>query len=91
MVIGSKGTLKYLKNIGYNTFPEIFDESYDDMFDLNDRVDSVANELHRIIDLGEDRHDLFMSVEDKVIENQDKFLNDNVAERLLVMEIENAI
>jgi hypothetical protein len=32
-----------------------------------------------------------MSVEDKVIENQDKFLNDNVAERLLVMEIENAI
>jgi hypothetical protein len=91
MVIGSKGTLKYLKNIGYNTFPEIFDESYDDMLDLNDRVDSVVNELQRIIDLGEDRHDLFMSVEDKVIENQDKFLNDNVAERLLVMEIENAI
>tara|TARA_B100000809_G_C15057646_1_gene501211 strand:+ start:11 stop:1363 length:1353 start_codon:yes stop_codon:yes gene_type:complete len=91
MVIGSKGTLKYLKDIGYNTFPEIFDESYDDMFDLNDRVDSVVNELQRIIDLGEDRQDLFMSVKDKVIENQDKFLNDNVAERLLVTEIENVI
>lgn len=42
VVLSSKGFLKGLRQKGFRTFGEIFDESYDDIEDLSDRVNAIG-------------------------------------------------
>jgi len=48
MIIGSKGTLKYLKSLGYKTFDKWWDESYDLIDDEYDRIDCVISQLETL-------------------------------------------
>ena len=45
IVYGAPGTLKYLHKIGYKTFPELFDESYDDMPESADKLLFIGNQI----------------------------------------------
>ena len=45
MVLGMKGTLAYLRSIGFETYDHIFDESYDSLDFLEDRLDVVYNNI----------------------------------------------
>lgn len=45
MVIGNKGTLEYLKSLGFKTYDKWVDESYDEMNEWEDRVDHIIQEL----------------------------------------------
>jgi hypothetical protein len=47
LTFGNKGTLNYLKSIGYMTFDKWIDESYDDMEDENDRYKALVFELNK--------------------------------------------
>jgi hypothetical protein len=47
MVLGSKGTLNYLKSLGYKTFDKWVDESYDDIDDSDDRCVKIVTELKK--------------------------------------------
>ena len=47
IVVGSKNTLKYLKKLGYKTFSEHFDESYDELEDT-ERISKVLEVLNSI-------------------------------------------
>lgn len=47
IVVGSKHTLKYLKKLGYKTFNEFFDESYDELED-SERIHKVLEVLSEI-------------------------------------------
>jgi len=47
MVFGNKGTLKYLKELGYKTFSDWIDESYDEEEDNLKRCDMIINELKK--------------------------------------------
>jgi len=48
LVVGSKGTLKYLRKLGYKTFHPIIDESYDDIEDEGKRLEMIMKELKKI-------------------------------------------
>ena len=53
VVVGSRGTLKYLKKLGYKTFSDFFDESYDEL-EETERIDKVI-EVLKSIDSIEDK------------------------------------
>ena len=48
LMMGSCGTLAYLKKHGYETFPEFFDESYDSEPDQVKRIMMVLDELEKV-------------------------------------------
>lgn len=48
MVYGNKGSLSYLKSIGYKTFDRWWDESYDNEPDRNRRSAMIADELLKL-------------------------------------------
>ena len=45
MMIGAPGTLKYLKNNGFKTFDFLWDESYDEVENLYERIDRITDIL----------------------------------------------
>jgi hypothetical protein len=47
IIVGSKHTLKYLRQLGYRTFDGFIDESYDDCDD-NDRFAAIIKSLEKI-------------------------------------------
>jgi hypothetical protein len=47
MVLGNKGTLKKLKQLGFKTFDKWFDESYDNEEEMNIRSEMIVNEIEK--------------------------------------------
>lgn len=47
MIVGCPNTLSYLKNKGYYTFPELFDESYDSQLIEKDQLKIIIDNLKR--------------------------------------------
>lgn len=45
LIVGATGTLKYLKNNGFKTFDSLWDESYDEIENLYERVNRITNIL----------------------------------------------
>lgn len=59
VLVGTKGSLKYLKEYGFKTFEGIWDESYDDAED-QDRIQRIASLLTSLDELPEEaKQDLF--------------------------------
>lgn len=48
MLLNAPGSLKALRDLGYKTFNEIIDESYDNIDDPDKRMKAFVNELERI-------------------------------------------
>lgn len=51
LVFGTAGTLEMFRNKGYETFPELFDESYDTELDKSKRLEKIVNNLSNDIDI----------------------------------------
>ena len=47
MILGSTNALKYLKSLGFKTFSNWIDESYDDYDDLNKKINIIISNLER--------------------------------------------
>ena len=47
MVLGSRGTLARLRELGFRTFPELWDESYDSM-DITCRIDAIVAQITNV-------------------------------------------
>ena len=47
MVLGNKGTLKKLKELGFKTFDKWFDESYDNEEEMSIRSEMIINEIEK--------------------------------------------
>ena len=59
VIVGTRGSLKYLRSYGFKTFEGIWDESYDDAED-DVRIQRIASLLRSLDELGEQgRRDLF--------------------------------
>ena len=81
IVIGNKNTLKYLRSIGFETFPEMFDESYDDIDDPIDRMIFIMEEVERLCFMDiEELHKIYVSVLPKIKHNQEVLMNMNFKE-----------
>lgn len=48
MIYGNRGSLKYLKDLGFKTYDKWFDESYDNELDSDIRSKKIVNEIERL-------------------------------------------
>jgi len=48
ILVSTAGSLSKLKSFGYETFPELFDESYDEIKNPRDRLDFIAKEIKKV-------------------------------------------
>ena len=51
LMVGTSGNLAYMRSQGFESFPELFDESYDDISDWQQRVDRIV-EIVKDFDVG---------------------------------------
>lgn len=84
MVLGAPGLLKWIRKYGFETFPELFDETYDDEFDLKKRTDKIIENLKSLKGKSKSElQDLLEMVKPKIIHNKKilkKYANCNVNE-----------
>ena len=58
--LGSYGVLKYMKSVGYKTFPELFDESYDSIINHTDRLLAVVDSVEKACKIDDKEfHDIY--------------------------------
>ena len=71
IVWGNPGTLQVLKELGFETFPEFFDERYDNITNSDIRMKMILNNVKRLCELPiEEIHSLYQSVIPKLIHNR---------------------
>ena len=77
MVFNSNiGFIKLLKKYGFETFPEWFDESYDEIENIDERIQFIKKEIDRLCHMSnKDLYKMYKSVEDKLIHNRNNLLN----------------
>ncbi len=75
VIVGTKGSLKYLRSYGFKTFEGIWDESYDDAED-EDRISRIASLLRSLDELpAEAKQDLFEQCIPVIEHNWNHFYN----------------
>lgn len=76
IILGGRHTLKHLKKLGFVTFPELFDESYDEIFDTEERKMKVFDCVKRACKIDEqDLNNLYHDkLVDKVKHNQNLYM-----------------
>lgn len=83
IVYGNPNTLTELRKLGFETFPEFFDESYDTIEDENDRLSAIIENVKKLCSLSlEEVHNLYQSVYSKLVHNR---------ELLVSLERENSV
>ena len=76
IIMGRPYLLKYLRDKGFDTFDDVFDNSYDEIENDWDRFQTIMKEIKRICDLQQETlHELYLNCIDRVILNQQKFLS----------------
>ena len=76
ILLGCAYTLKHLRSRGFETFPEMFDESYDEIENDKERFFFIMNEVERVCNLPkEELHEKYVSVLHKIKHNQEIFYN----------------
>jgi len=75
LMLGSPGTLAFLQAEGYETFPEMFDESYDLMTDDKERFNAVVNQAYTWSKKSDaDKREIYDSVKKKLHHNHEHFI-----------------
>jgi hypothetical protein len=73
VIVGTQGSLKYLRSYGFKTFGDLWDESYDDEPDDSKRIEKIAQVLKLLDGLEEHRQDIFDSAQEIVRHNWNHF------------------
>jgi hypothetical protein len=75
IIVGTKGSLKYLREYGFRTFEGIWDESYDDAED-DVRIERIASLLRSLDQLSvEAKQQLFDQCREVIEHNWNHFYN----------------
>lgn len=72
IIAGSAGTLKYLRSMGFETFPEIFDESYDNELNSYKRIEMIIQQIKNACNTP-DLHNNVYNIQDKLKRNRELF------------------
>lgn len=76
LMVGNCKTLSALKTLGFETFPEIFDEKYDEVENSVSRMHWIKKEIEKVCTMStEDAHNLYhsSSVQQKLEHNKNHF------------------
>lgn len=82
IVFGQCGVLKYLHELGFETFENIFDESYDNYDNENTRLAYIVKQINNFQYYGYDN----LTVE-KLKYNKELFFNENLVKSKIIKEI----
>ena len=78
IIVGTRGSLKYLRSYGFKTFGEFWDESYDDEIDDTLRIEMIAEILVRLDTMSvAQKQAMFNSMLDTLTYNYNHFYNGN--------------
>lgn len=76
IIVGNSGSLRTLRKRGFFTFPEIFDESYDEIGDDHERMRRVMSEIKRLSEKPIDEiHQMYVDVYPKLKYNFNRMWN----------------
>lgn len=71
ILFGSPGTLERLRCMGYQTFPELFDESYDKELDTKTRMGMIIEQIQKFSSLSqEEKAKKLIKIKPKLIHNK---------------------
>jgi hypothetical protein len=71
VIVGTQGSLKYLRSYGFKTFGDLWDESYDDEPDDYKRIEKIAQVLKHLDT--SDRQTIFKSAQEIIQHNWNHF------------------
>lgn len=84
LIFGSNDILAYLKSKGYYTFPELFDESYDNIKDIIKRKNKILKNVEDVCSMNKKKLiEIHKDIIPKLIENKKTFLNQKRRKNLL--------
>jgi len=78
LLVSTQGNLAYMRSQGFESFPELFDESYDNISDWQKRIDRII-EIVRDFDVGLVNQPI---VQEKIKHNRDHFFNIDLVNQL---------
>lgn len=86
LLLGSVHTLQYLRSEGYYTFPELFDESYDNERDLIKRTKMIVNNIERLANMDPSMlHGILEDLKPKLKFNRELFYRKQHAKKFEVL------
>lgn len=76
LICGQSGTLAYLKNQGFQTFDDLFDETYDNYQSWTDRLSIIKQNIDIWLSMSlDDRKKYYQKSFDKLVHNQNLLYN----------------
>jgi hypothetical protein len=91
VIVGTQGSLEYLRSYGFKTFGDFWDESYDTIDDDNERIATVAKTLADLDRLSElEKTQLYRSMASTIKHNWDHFYGGNF-EKVLWLELKDML
>jgi hypothetical protein len=90
IIVGTQGSLRYLRSYGFRTFGDLWDESYDDEPDDSRRIEKIAQVLKMLDGLEEHRQDIFESAHEIIEHNWNHFYSGGF-ERILWQELQDML
>jgi hypothetical protein len=90
IIVGTQGSLRYLRSYGFRTFGDLWDESYDDEPDDAKRIEKIAQVLKQLDGLEEHRQDIFESAQEIVEHNWNHFYHGGF-EKILWQELQDML
>ena len=88
VIVGTQGSLQYLRSYGFKTFGHLWDESYDDEPDDSKRIEKIAQVLKQLED--GDRQSIFQSAHEIIEHNWNHFYHGGF-ESLLWQELKDML
>ncbi len=75
IVVTNRGYLAFLRELGFKTFPEFFDESYDEIEHPMKRMNAIVKEIKKICSLSKkELHNKYYSIFDKLEHNRNRLI-----------------
>jgi hypothetical protein len=90
VIVGTQGSLRYLRSYGFKTFGELWDESYDDEPDDHRRIEKIAKVLELLESLEENRQAIFDTAWPIIEHNWNHFYNGGF-EKILWQELQEML
>lgn len=82
MVFGIPGTLKFLQNLGFETYENMFDQRYDNITDYRERLNILVDNIKNFTKTPYDALTL-----QKIEHNKNLFYNQDLIESIIIKEI----
>jgi hypothetical protein len=91
VIVGTRGSLEYLRSYGFKTFGDFWDEGYDTIADDRERIAAIAKTLKDLDDLSElEKTSLYRSMVPIIQHNWDHFYGGGF-EKILWTELKDML